>query len=224
VKDQDETQEHVMEQDQTSAAEPELVVPKKARRKKVSGVLKRLTKYEIMERRQHIGKLRTQGLQVRQIAKILNLSDFTVEMDLHAVQKENAQLVSQFEKDKHLGDSLARYEHLRQEAWSRYYSAKEDRHKLKALEVLLSIEKEQNGMLIDTGVIVTKEPPQQVEHKHTLQLDWSADMKNRVAEALLQQSLRSTLAEPTLEALPPVQDAELVNVTETSTDGTEEQE
>jgi hypothetical protein len=174
--------------------------PKRKYRRKSSGVLARLTAYEIQERRQHVGRLRTQGLGLVQIAKVLNLSEFTVERDLKAYQEDNARRISTFEKEKYLGQSMANFERIREEAWTRYYGAKEDRHKLKALDVLLSIEKEQTSMLMETGIISKpKEEPAHVEHKHTLQLDWSETMKKRVAEALLQQSLHSTLAEPTPE-------------------------
>lgn len=191
--------------------------PKRTKRPK-SGVLARLTQYEIAERRQHIGRLRTQGLGLAQIAKVMSISEFTVERDLKAFQEENAKRISSFEKENYLGQSLAHYAQLRQEAWSRYYGSKEDRHKLKALDVLLSIEKEQTSMLLETGIIIKpKEEPALIEHKHTLQLDWSDSMKKKVAEALLAQSLKTTLAEPTPELLP-IQEAVVVSETGTSHD------
>jgi len=210
--------------DTVEPAPAPMPAPKRKRariKKKVHGVSARLTQLELEERRDQVEKLRTRGLGVRNIAKLLNLNQETVMNDLRAVKEVNSKRITEFEKNQHLGDSLARFDQFRQEAWARYHAAKEERHKLKALEVLVSIEKEQKSMLLDTGVIAKpKEEAPTVEVKHTLKLDWSPDMRSRVAEALLQQSLKSNLAEPTPE-LSAVQDAELVTVTVTSTDETE---
>jgi len=187
---------------------PTTPVAKNLRRKK--GPLARLNKYESAERRQQIARLRMQGLGVAQIGKILGVSSVTVSKELMVIGDENKRTVSSFDKQRYIGEGLARYEEIRQRAWAEYYSATEQRHKLKALDVLRSIQRDEFDALIQTGIVSPDPEPQQVEHKHVLHLDWSDEMKERVTQALLQQSLRSNLAEPTPE-LPPVIDTVAVD-------------
>jgi len=193
----------VEEQVKRRPGRPRKVPEKPKLPRRSDGAMARLSKWEQFERRQQVAKLRMQGLQMAQIAKVMNLNIHTVSRDLDAVQSENKKVITDFDKQKYLGEGLARFEEIRQRTWSEYYSTDEVRYKLKALDVLRAVQRDEFSALIDTGVIVKDpEKPQQVEHehKHTLHLDWSPEMRERVAQALLQESLRTTLAEPTLEA------------------------
>jgi hypothetical protein len=178
--------------------------------------LKRLSRFEAAERRTHVAKLRMQGVQVRQIAKILGIGINVVVRDMEVIAEENKKSISEFDKQRYIGDGLARYEELRQRAWSEYFEATEPRFKLKALDVLRSIQKDEFDALTQTGVIAPEPEQPQVVHTHTLKLDWSPEMRERVSQALLQQSLRTTLAEP-LPELPVVMDATVVEPPTTGT-------
>lgn len=157
------------------------------------------TRWEIAERRMRCERLRMQGLGMEAIAKILKVSIATVSNDLKVVKDENKSRITKFERDSFVGEGIARFEELEKRAWMEYHATKDQRMRFRALDLIRNIQSDKFDALISCGVLQPDQKPQQIQHTHTLQLDWSEEMRAKVARTLLEQSLQTQLAEPTAE-------------------------
>jgi predicted transcriptional regulator len=164
----------------------------------------RLTQYEIAERRKNVERLRLRGLSVTAIAKLLKVEVWTVSKDLKAVQEQNIKEVNDFDQSAAVAEAMSRYREIEERAWAEYSSADSSRERLKALDLLRVTQGDKLKALADTGLI--HKEPVQLEVKHTHQLDWTPEMRDNVARALLYQGLTPQLAEPTLD------EAEIIEV------------
>jgi len=162
----------------------------------------RLTTIEIDERRTQVEKLRFRGLGVAQIAKVMGLDPKMVSRDLVAVRDKNRANISEMEQNAYIGEALNVLSEVQQKAWEEYHSTPDAKrqNRLKALDLIRSIEKDKLNALLDTGVIEKKEDPKQIDHKHTLSLDWNDEMRDKVANALLEQSLKTPVLAPVIDA------------------------
>jgi hypothetical protein len=163
------------------------------------GVLGKLTKFEIADRRRKVMRLRLRGLGIPQIARVIQISESTVESDLLEVQKINQQAVNNFEKNQFIGESLLVFSELEERAWAEFSAAESGTsHRLKSLELIRSLNKDKIDALVDTGVIKKAEDAQIIEHHHSIK--WDEDLKSKIAKAMLEASLKTKLLEPTPES------------------------
>lgn len=168
-----------------------------------STALVRLTNLEIEERREQVQKLRLRGISIRSIAKIVQVSPNTVQRDLAAIRSRNSTALEQFEQNEHVGEALSRFEEVEERAWSEYHAAKKPSEKLSALNLIRTVQNDKLKALIETGFIQKDTPKAVVEHTH--KIDWTPDMQDRIAEALLESTLNPQLEEP-------YPDAEIIDV------------
>lgn len=195
---------------------------------------KRLTEYEVMERRTQVQKMRLRGLSVPAIAKLLKnvdgtpVSEQTIHADLRAIQKENVQLIDKADKIEWVAQSIATFKDLEERAWADYHSSKDGtRDRIAALNLIRSIENDKIKILTSTGFI--KADPKQIdvnvdhyhEHdkidvNHQLELKeahpvWTKEIIDDVSKALMDRLLTTNLADP----VPPedIIDAEFEDVT-----------
>lgn len=175
-----------------------MVPVEKMAENKQLGIHAKLTQYEIAERRRQVMRLRLRGLGIPQIAKILSVSEATVDTDLQEVQKLNQKALSNEDKKFWVAEGLATFQSLEERAWAEYSQAKDNTlHRIKALELLRGLANDKIGALVDTGIIQKNPETQVVEHYH--KLDWDDGLKSAVAEAMLKASLKTKLLEPTVD-------------------------
>lgn len=180
----------------------------------------RLNRWQTMERRGHVAKLQMQGVTSTQIAKILGIAQSTVLDIFKQLKQEHGQILANFDKHQFIGQKIEHFANLREKAWREFNAAPDPKIKLKALDLVRTLHKDEIAVLVDTGVIIPdRAPVQVVDHQHTLQLNMTAEMRTRIANAMLSSALKTPLAEPTPEVIdvaatplgtgePPVFDAE----------------
>ena len=172
--------------------------------------LARSTEYELQERREQVQSLRIRGLSMRVIAKMLNVSPKTIERDLLAIRAQNESAVDASQQNQVVGEALARLRAVEERAWSEYHSSKKSHERLKALDLIRTLQNDQLKAFKDAGIL-SSGAEHTVEVTHTHRLDWSEEMKEKVSRALLQQSLTPHLAEP-------VPESEVIDATYTETE------
>jgi hypothetical protein len=181
------------------------------------GVLGKLTKFEIADRRRKVMRLRLRGLGIPQIAKVIQIPESTVESDLVEVQKINQQTIDKFEKNQFIGESLSIFTELEEKAWAEFNATEPGTsHRLKSLELIRSLNKDKIDALVDTGVIKKAEESQVIEHHHSIK--WDDDLKSKIAKAMLEASLKTKLLEPTPEIYTQPQVDIVQSVEEVTTD------
>ena len=177
---------------------------------KVPNLRTKLVKYELEERRKKILKLRLRGLSVTSIAKILNVSPSLVSNDLKKVRKENKTFVDKIDQNEFIGESLAIFDEVQERAWSEYQSSKAGTpQRLKALDLVRTVQKDKVDVLTDVGLIGEEDAPLEVEHVH--RLEWTPEIQERVARALIEQSLTTVLPEPIPDEPAYIEEGEIVN-------------
>lgn len=166
--------------------------------KKVTGHRTKLVKYELEERRKRIFQLRLRGLSVTTIAKILNVSPSLVSSDLKKVRRENKGGIDGIDQNEFIGESLAIFDELQEKGWSEYQQLVGEKNcsnqRLKALDLIRTIQKDKVDVLTEVGLIGEEEAPLEVAHVH--RLEWTPEIQERVARALIEQSLTTVLPEP----------------------------
>lgn len=173
--------------------------PKKKGELTKAEIKRRSTKYELAQRRKEVERLRLRGLGIAAIAKLMEMSQSAVSNDLEEIRRENAARFKEFDQRQYVADSVSHFETLQQSAWAEYYKAETPQQRLKALDLVRSIENDKIKALRDTGIVQGgDEGPREVTHTH--RLDWSREMRENVARALLEQGLSAQLPEPIPEA------------------------
>jgi len=169
--------------------------PKKAKHRKSS-------KEEMYERRQLVLRMRLRGKTYRQIAKELGVATMTVKRDLQLIKDQQASRVTQFERDKALGECLQTYELIHQEAWEQYHSAVVGSdNRVKFLNLIRAAENDRVKVLMDVGMI--GRDAVRIEHEHSHKADavlagLTKDAQQLIAMALLKAQLKPP-GEPILE-------------------------
>jgi hypothetical protein len=184
----------------------------KVKKKKRRG----LQRVEIRERRYEVRALRLQGFNITQIADKLGHDPQTIRKDLQVIREEQSAEAKTFDRDQHVAEAQERFDLIEQKAWEVFNEAKPgSATKVKALDLVRLSQSDRTKIMVDTGVIVKEQ--RQLEVKHTHSLEWDDDMRERVARALVEQSLKTPLLEPTPEEDLDVIDVESVE-TETETE------
>jgi len=149
-----------------------------------------------------------------EIATKVGVDHSTITKDLAAIRDEQAGEAVKYDKDQHVVESAERLDMVDQCAWQTYLEAKPgSQTRIKALDLIRLTQNDRTKTLVDTGVI--QKETHKVEVMHTHQLEWDDDMRERVAKALIDQSLTTNLLEPTRE-----KDDNIIDVTPVETDGT----
>lgn len=157
---------------------------------------KKASQYEMMQRRQQVQRLRLRGLSIGEIAKQVGVSFQTVQKDMEMVQKENQDKVDKFQQAQFVGESLVVFDEIIHHAWSEFQHADPgSKQRLQSLDLVRVTQHDKLKSLQDTGLI--HKAVQQVEHKHTIALPWTPEVKDAVVTQLLQSQLSTTLALPT---------------------------
>lgn len=168
--------------------------------KKSTNIKLRLTQWEIKERRKKVMRLRLRGLTGPMIAKIIGIGVRQVEKDLQVIQNENAQNLDKFQQNQFVGESLAVFTELEERAWGEFSSVEEGSPaRLKSLDLIREIQKDKLEALIDTGIIQKDTPSAPVHHIHSLKLDWTQEVQDKVSRALLEASFKRPVLEPSLD-------------------------
>lgn len=163
--------------------------------KKAKEPPKRLSQYELRERRWEVQQLRLRGMALRDIAKKLNICIKTAHNDLQAIQAENHDSIDTLKQQQVLAETLARFDNVEQTAWSEY--AKDELtpgQRLRALDLVRVCVNDKLKVLMDVGLVHKAESESTVKHVHSL--DWSPEMQDAVAQSLLEQQLTTPLLEP----------------------------
>lgn len=169
--------------------EMELAKPVKLKR------TRRSSEYEIICRRRKVQRYRLRGMSYAEIAKELNVSEFTIKRDMEAIQRENQTRVDKFQQDQFVGESLVTFDQLQEHAWEEFNAAEGgSKQRLQALDLVRSIQNDKLKALQETGMV--HKAPQEVHHTHTA-LPWSDDIKQQVIQTMLQSVLKPQLGMPT---------------------------
>lgn len=165
--------------------------------------------FEIMQRRRKVQSLRLRDYSYAEIGKELNIPDHIARQDMDFLRKQSADAVDQFQQNYEKGDALARRTELRIKLWEEYNAAvDEDGNpvtvlRLKILDTIRVLENDIFKLMQDGGLIV--KVAEQVEHKVAYQLPWTHEVKQAVANAMLQSHLSKQLPAP---------EPEIIDVTE----------
>ena len=150
---------------------------------------------EIRERRFEVQALRLRGMTLAKIAEALNINIDTACSDLAAVRAENRAAVTEVDQAKMLADALARLENVEKTAWAEYNKMDlTPGQRLRALDLVRVTVNDKLKTLMDVGLVAKADATAKVTHVH--ELSWSPEMQERVARALLEQSLTTPLLEP----------------------------
>lgn len=174
--------------------------------------------YESMARRRKVQSLRLRGLSYQEIANKLQVSEVTVASDLEKLRKGARDAVDQFHQAQQTGDALAVYDELAAKAWEEFENATDENGdpvttaRLKCLDLVRTIQNDKMRALHECGLL--EKVADKVEHRVAYQLPWDANVKQRVAQAMLESALSPMLPAPqpevidVLEVAPP--EAEVV--------------
>ena len=192
---------------------------KQALAKTQKGAKRSIMRVEIRERRYEVRQLRLKGMNPGDIALKLGVEPATISKDLKAIREEQAGEMDEFDRAQHVVEAGERYDMIDQLAHDTYDAAKAgSQTRIKALDLLRLTQGDRTKTMIDTGVIQKEAHRVEVTHSH--KLEWDDEMRRKVANALVAQSLTSQLAAPTLEDAENVIDVDSVEDVDSKDPGT----
>lgn len=160
------------------------------------------------DRQKQIARLIIRGMSQRVIAKVLNISQPLVSVELKRIREHYASKGAVIDQNTVVGTSLSVFEEVEHKAWEIFHTSKDPdtgkddvNAKTKALALVMSAREKQNKLLLDLGLLKR----QATEHTHTVQVSpfmqqWQHKNKDEAAEILITTTL-STLEEPELPML-----------------------
>ncbi len=156
----------------------------------------RATDTEQAVRRQAVRDMRTKGKSTKAIASHLAVSVKTVLRDLRHLRQHPP---SQAEEDSLAEMVSSHFSEIEEKARSIFDDHSHSANsRIQALEVFRKTQGDRVRYAKDAGFL-SKQPGQlEVTHRHA-SLDWSPEMRERVAHALVEATLTTHLAEPTPE-------------------------
>lgn len=167
-------------------------------KKKVTGHNQRLNQYEIAERRLKVMRLRLSGLSYIAVGKSLGITVAVVRKDLKATAEKNQAKLDSFSQNEVIAEALSTLDEVHCRAWAEFAMSEEGSpHRLKVLDLIRNTTGDRLKALHDCGLI--RKETQKVEVEHSIKLDWSEEVQEKVARALLQTTMSSMLAEPELD-------------------------
>jgi DNA-binding CsgD family transcriptional regulator len=167
----------------------------------------------IEERREQVFRLRIRGIARKDIAEQLNVSLGTVKNDLAIMRQKNAEYVTEYQQNEFVGMSIAMFEEVATNAWEEYDNNKANGTlRLKALDLVRNITKDQIKLLQEVGLLKAKEKGLDDDDDEALKGFLDGIPKN-IRKGLIKDTIKAALPtdleEPTLSEVAKQDDEEL---------------
>jgi len=155
----------------------------------------------IEERREDVFRRRIRGETRKEIATELGVSLGTVKNDLTIMRQRNAEYVTEYQQNEFVGQSMAVFEEIAQKAWDEYDKATNTTGKLKSLDLVRNLTKDQIRLLQEVGLLKVRDSGKDdaSEAMKTFLDNLNKRARQRLISGAVQAALPTNLEEPTLD-------------------------
>ena len=141
-------------------------------------------------RRIEVIRRRLRGETIVSIADILGCSVGTINNDIKAIRNSNAELVSTFNQEDYVGETLQIFQKIEEEAWRQVFALDVgDSRKAKFLDSIRATRKEAVKLLQSSGLLHKEAQKVEVQVTSEVINGWSTDQKMLVSDALVEAAI-----------------------------------
>jgi hypothetical protein len=170
-------------------------------------------------RRLDIIRRKLRGETIHIIAHALGVSVPTIVSDLKAIRSMNGELVKDFDQETYVGETLATYKKIEEEAWVQVFALDiGDSRKAKFLDSIRATRKEAVSLLQSSGLLHKEAEKVEVQLTANVISDWSDEQKLLIADAVVEAAIidvEATSSPKDFNSLPaPEENLELEDIAE----------
>lgn len=154
-----------------------------------------------------VRRLRLQGLTIKEVAAVAEISERTVYNRLNELRDEARKRAATAEHWQELGGSISRFEDIYDAAWQNYHRTTDFDVRAKMLKIAAEAETKRATLMMDTGVI--RKVPTQIQHTEVPLTELSIEELKRRRVQIVEEILEGLPAEDVRKLIPIIMDKKI---------------